>query len=225
MKRTIIIGDVHGCFSELEMLLEECGVKSSDRIIFVGDLVAKGPASRSVVRWARKNGALAVRGNHDEHCLRWWRSLQKGDAPSPLRPQHQAVCDELKESDFAWLDSLPFYIELPRYQSIVVHAGVEAGTALKKQSPQKMMNMRSLRKDGSTSKRLRDGVPWASRWPGPKHVYFGHDAMRGLQLHEHATGLDTGCVYGGALSACILPGNEIISVPAIQNWYPKGSEP
>jgi nitrite reductase/ring-hydroxylating ferredoxin subunit len=63
-------------------------------------------------------------------------------------------------------------------------------------------------------------VLWGSLWPGPELVLFGHHASEGLQRHPHAIGLDTGCVYGGELSACILPGQEIRSVPAHETYEP-----
>jgi diadenosine tetraphosphatase ApaH/serine/threonine PP2A family protein phosphatase len=89
-----------------------------------------------------------------------------------------------------------------------------------------LLNMRTLRPDGTGSRRPEDGVLWGSRWPGPERVIFGHHATAGLQRHPFALGLDTGCVYGKELTAYVLPDEQLISVPARAQYVPfDGSVP
>jgi hypothetical protein len=130
------------------------------------------------------------------------------------------VARELDDSDWALLSSLPLWLRLPERQAIVVHAGLLPGVALEQQDPALLMNMRTIRPDGSGSKRNDEGVLWGSLWPGPELVLFGHHASQGLQQHPHAIGLDTGCVYGGKLTACILPEQRLVSVPARRAYAP-----
>lgn len=131
-----------------------------------------------------------------------------------LRPSHQAVAEALEESDWDWLGGLPLWLELPEHDALVVHAGLLPGLPLEDQDPYDLMNMRSILDDGSASRSYEEGTPWAARWPGPRLVVFGHDAVRGLQTREHAVGLDTGCVYGGWLTGLWLPDRDLVSVPA-----------
>lgn len=224
MGRTFVIGDVHGCRAELDALLDRFGWTPQDRVALVGDVVSKGPDSRGVVRRARDIGALAVRGNHDEVCLRWRTAQKNGEPPPRLGRNHLAACEALDEDDWAWLEALPYYRRLADVNAIVVHAGLIPGLPLEAQEPRIMTNMRSLRQDGSPSSRIEEGVPWASRWPGPEEVVFGHDAVRGLQRWPHATGIDTGCVYGGRLTGYVLPDRALISVPAERVWSPPGGD-
>ena len=212
MHRTIFIGDVHGCLAELEELLSGCGYTQGDRVVLAGDLVAKGPDSLGVLRLAERIGAQAVRGNHDHAVLRW------RDTPANLAPErathHYQVARQLDEDAWRLLASFPLFLRLPAHQAIVVHGGLVPGVALEHQEPDLLMNMRTLRADGSGSRRADDGALWGSQWPGPELVIFGHHAMAGLQRHAHAIGLDTGCVYGGRLTAYALPDDRLFSVPA-----------
>jgi len=205
--RTLIVGDIHGCLEELRALLEEVRFGGDDRLVSVGDLVGKGPDGAGVVRMLREGGHEAVLGNHDDKLLRW----RAGDRGRPLKDTHQRDADALSEADWAWLEALPLYLELPEHETIVVHAGLVPGVPLDAQRREDLLHMRTLRPDGTASSEQGDGEPWASQWDGPQRVVFGHDAIRGLQRWPRAVGLDTGCCYGGRLSGLLLPDNRVVS--------------
>ena len=224
MSRTLIVGDVHGCREELEDLLEESGWEDDDQLVLVGDLVAKGPDSLGVIRLIRELGGLAVRGNHDQHCLNWWDAKCAGDVLPRLKPAHQRVADELEDEDWEWLAALPLWLELPEHDTLVVHAGLLPDLPLEDQDPYDLMNMRSILDDGTPSRSYEEGTPWASAWPGPRLVAFGHDAVRGLQNRAHSVGLDTGCVYGGWLTGLWLPRRDLVSVPARGTYAEPGKD-
>jgi Calcineurin-like phosphoesterase len=216
--RTLIVGDVHGCLDELLALLARAGRAPDDRVVLVGDLCAKGPDSAGVVRWARTSGADAVLGNHDAHVLRAVHGEHAGRT-------HRAVAETLSAADVAWLEARPLWLRLDGAQRVgdrphlVVHGGLVPGVPLEQQTRDHLLNLRSITAEGQPTKRI-DGAPWASLWRGPEHVVFGHDAVRGLQQHPFATGLDTGCVYGRELTALVLPAGELISVPALRGYAP-----
>ncbi|KPK52820.1 MAG: metallophosphatase [Myxococcales bacterium SG8_38_1] len=222
--RTLIVGDIHGCREELEDLLEESEWAEGDQLVSVGDLVAKGPDSLGVVRLFRELDGLAVRGNHDQHCLRWWDAKRAHAKLPQIKPAHQRVADELGEEDWAWLAALPLWIELEERDALVVHAGLVPDLSLEDQDPYDLMNMRSILSDGSASRSYEEGTPWAALWTGPRLVVFGHDAVRGLQMRPHAIGLDTGCVYGGWLTGVWLPGRDLVSVPARGTYAQPGKD-
>jgi hypothetical protein len=210
LNRTLIIGDVHGCLDEFELLLQAAGVETTDRVILAGDLVAKGPDSAGVVQLARERAFLSVLGNHDAHLL-------KARTGAAVGPDHAAIAQLLQPADWAYLESLPTHLRLPEFFTIVVHAGLVPGVPLERQARHHVLNLRSFDATGEPVTSAR-GTPWAERWPGPELVVFGHDAMRGLQQHPHAIGLDTGCVYGKRLTALWLPERRLVSVPAKRIW-------
>ena len=217
--RVIVIGDVHGCIDELQELLKKCNYSPGDLVLFLGDLVCKGPDSLSVVKMAREIGAIGVRGNHDFEVVRWHQARKSGADPPVIGSEHFYVSSSLDTADLKWLYSLPWYITSASLNSLFVHAGFVSGIRLAKQNPRLMMNMRSILPDGTVTSKFFNNWPWARLWDGPQTVFFGHDADRGLQQHDHAIGLDTGCVYGGKLTACILPERRLVSVNAKREYF------
>ena len=216
MQRTIIVGDVHGCFEELQLLLQKCGYARGDRVVLAGDLVAKGPNSQAVVQFARENGLLAVLGNHDDFALQHRANMEKGQTSS--RREHLR---DLKPDDWTYLQSLPLFLRLGPFAGrewVVVHAGVVPGVPIDKQKRDHLLSLRSIDNGGEPTRRLLVHYPWTAKWQGPDGIVFGHDAVRGLQRTPSAIGIDTGCVYGRELTALILPDERLVQVAARKRY-------
>jgi diadenosine tetraphosphatase ApaH/serine/threonine PP2A family protein phosphatase len=231
MHRTIVVGDVHGCSRELDQLLERLGPTSSDTVVFVGDLVNRGPDSSGVLRLVREIGARSVMGNHEHRLLAARASRAEGKTWPRLGSSLQRLMDQLSEEDWRVLEAMPLHWDLPALR--VVHAGVVPGVPFESLDALTLTRIRSIGEDGEPSDRW--GPPWGLRYLGPPHVVFGHNARALPQLHLHATGLDTGCVYGGRLTAMVLPdGSEIpppnqrldvlVSTPAARAYSDYGSD-
>jgi len=151
-----------------------------------------------------------------------------------LAPKNSWI-QELNEDEIDYLMQLPYTISLPSLDpcSVIVHAGLVPGQNLEDINPLDMVCMRNLVKheSGRDTRQLKPtkdgsvGEPWAHLWRGPQHIYFGHDAVRMLQKHERATGLDTGCVYGKMLTGVFIKGNrtnEFVHVNAAQVYQRPG---
>jgi predicted phosphodiesterase len=199
---TIVVGDVHGCRDEAERLLEAVDFSSGDHLYFLGDLLSRGPDPEGILALLRSTGAKSVRGNHDDALIQW-RVRQKEGQNAPLKGSQRRVAEVLDEKDWELLESLPLTIELRDHHVLLVHAGVVPGLPLAAQPVQALLSMRYL---GPNNEPIEKGgtVLWGSRYEGPPHVLFGHNAMPEPQLHPWATGLDTGAVYGGRLTALVL---------------------
>jgi len=220
MERTIIIGDIHGCLEETRILLDKCGYTTGERVIFVGDLVSRGPDPIGTLELIREIHAQSVVGNQDRALLDYRNALINGQQKPAISQSNLKVAIQLEERDWQFLSSLPLFIQIPEFNCLVVHAGMVPGIPLQKQKPELLLNIRTIRPDGSGSIKDTDGVPWGRIWQGPQEVIFGHHAKRGIQRYPYATGLDSGCVYGGRLTAYILPERKLVSVPAFHAYYP-----
>jgi hypothetical protein len=221
--RTVIVGDVHGCLAELDALLAAVGLSPHDRLVLVGDLVARGPDSGGVVKRLRELGARSVRGNHEERLLASLRGER------PFAAKHEEAARALDDGDVAWLAALPLSIDLPEHDARVIHAGLLPGVPWTEQDPRVLVSIRTVGGAGEP-REDRGATPWGRLYAGAPHVVFGHDAIAGLQLHRDATGLDTGAVYGRRLSALVLHDGEaplplaarasqIVSVPARRAYH------
>ncbi len=210
--RTIIIGDVHGCRIELEALLDRVAFASGDQLVFVGDLVARGPDSLGVLDVVRRTGAIVVRGNHEQKLLDWRAARtawMRGEAAArpPIGRMHRDLARSLRPTDWTLLETSPLFMELPEHGARVVHAGLVPGLAMEAQSPQTLMRIRTVKIAGAKRGKTAN-VLWGTCYAGPPQVIFGHNAAPGLQLHPWATGLDSGCVYGGKLTAMVLANGQ-----------------
>lgn len=233
--RTVVVGDVHGCRIELDALLDRIAFTSGDRLVFVGDLVARGPDSLGVLDIVRRTGAIVVRGNHEQKLLDWRAARTawmhgKAAAKPPMGRIHRELARSLRPVDWSLLETAPFFLELPEHGLRVVHAGVLPDVAFEKQSEETLTRIRTVR-TGSRKRGKGKHVLWGTVYQGPPQIVFGHNAAPGLQLHAWATGLDTGCVYGGRLTAMVLAAGQrvpktisarrelLVSEPARRMWF------
>lgn len=223
MPRTLFVGDVHSCADELADLVDRAALVTGDRVYLTGDLLSRGPKPHEVLKLYRELGAQAPVGNHEQRLLDAHRARQRREKGPRLSASHQAIVDELTEEDWELLAGLPLFVEVPEHQVVLAHAGIDPRLPRERQDPWVVTHVRSIDADGEPSEKW--GRPWGESYRGPEHIVFGHNARKVPQLHPFATGLDTGCVYGGRLTAMILPdgaapppvadrGDCLLSVPA-----------
>ncbi|MDX6529053.1 MAG: hypothetical protein QOH41_1343 [Blastocatellia bacterium] len=207
MGRTIVIGDIHGCFDELSDLLRVVELRTDDRVIAVGDLVVKGPKNGEVLDlFIEDQRFSSVIGNHDRALRQYWRG-----EPVHLNKEQKVTAAQLefqRERYSAYVRALPFTIDLGSH--LVVHAGLRPGVPLRRQMASDMTEMRTM---GANPSR-RKGVAWYDVYRGKRIVLFGHWPAQAPRLAPRAIGLDTGCVYGGRLTGYIIESNQFVSVPA-----------
>lgn len=215
------IGDVHGCRRELELLLEALSPGEDDLLIFVGDLINRGPDSHGVLEIVRQlRGAYCLLGNHELRLLRYH---EKGDA-SRLKPYDFATIASLTPEDWAFLKTFHLSLHFPGLETVFVHAGFIPGKPWEKQGANIITRVQVVnRKTGEYGKRAEvpKGITWMQYWKGPPFVICGHTPRRKVVRSRWAMCLDTGCVYGGKLSAYELTEQRLFQVQALEAYVGK----
>jgi hypothetical protein len=227
--RTIVVGDVHGCRDEVERLLDLVRFSAGDALYFLGDLLSRGPDPEGVLALIRRTGARSIRGNHDDALIKWRAAERAGDSNPPIKGSLRRIAELLDNADWELLESLPLYIDLPEHDLRLVHAGVIPGVPIEQQPVEALLSMRYL---GPNDEPIEKGgtVLWATRYQGPPHVLFGHNAQPEPQIYEWATGIDTAAVYGRQLTALVLEEGQAVppmerrrevlfSVPASTSYF------
>ena len=235
-----IIGDVHGCTGELVALLERMGygveltgtgetriarveAPTGRRAIFVGDLVDRGPASPDALRIAmtmvESGQALCVPGNHDAKFLRWLqgRNPKLSHGLDLTVEQMGREPPEFHERVRAFLEALPYHLWLSEGALTVAHAGIR-----EEMIGQASDRIRSFCLYGDTDGTDADGLPiryhWAVHHKGSAAIVYGHTPIAEAGWVNNTLCIDTGCCFGGALTALRWPERQIVSVPARETY-------
>ena len=237
-----IIGDIHGCCDELEALLGELGygVRFSGegddrraivttplgrRVVFVGDLVDRGPRSPDVLRivmaMVEAGQALCVIGNHENKFLRWLngRNVTVSHGLGETIEQFEAEAESFRENVRAFLDGLVSHYWLDNGKLCVAHAGLKESMIGRASGA-----VRSFAMYGETTGETDEfGLPvrynWAADYRGRAKVVYGHTPVLEAEWLNGTICLDTGCVFGGKLTALKYPEMELVSVPAAKTYF------
>jgi protein phosphatase len=236
-----VIGDVHGCLTELEALLTDLGYElrrdddgrpvgashaSGNRTaVFVGDLVDRGPDTPGVLRlvlgMVADGDALCVPGNHENKLLRAMRgrNVQVSHGLAESLAQLAAEPEEFRAEVEAFIDGLISHYVLDGGKLVVSHAGLT-----ERLQGRASARVRSFCLYGETTGETDEfglpvRYPWANDYRGPAMVLYGHTPVPKPEWVNGTLCLDTGCVFGGRLTALRYPERELVSVPAARVYY------
>lgn len=205
--RLIFVGDIHGCYDELAELLERLAPSDSDAVVSVGDIVSKGPAADRCLDLWRDRGYLAVKGNNEVKMLSRARPLLRFFTRDSV----------MRRGDLLrFIESWPVAIDFPAAAIAAVHGGflpqMHVTAEEVDRGRDEIVELRWIRKKNGEwkpvpkEKKRKDDVLWSEKWKGDRFVVYGHTPVREPKLDERALGLDTGCVYGGSLTAAVWAG-------------------
>ncbi|MDX2523205.1 polynucleotide kinase-phosphatase [Streptomyces europaeiscabiei] len=225
-----IVGDIHGCASELDSLLGKLGYVEGTHpqgrtAVFVGDLVDRGPDSPGVLRrvmsMVGSGDALCVPGNHENKYGRYLkgRNVQHTHGLAETIEQMEGESEEFKKQVREFIDGLVSHYVLDGGRLVVCHAGLP-----EKYHGRTSGRVRSHALYGDTTGETDEfglpvRYPWAEDYRGRAAVVYGHTPVPTATWLNNTICLDTGAVFGGKLTALRWPERELVEVPAERVWY------
>jgi len=212
---TFVIGDIHGCFTELQELLDKAGVAEDVRIIALGDIVDRGPDSVQVLNFFSGFPArLSLMGNHERKHIRGARhEVRLAFSQIISREEFGTGYPQALER----MGRFPLFFDLS--EAVLVHGYLEPGVPLEQQRDTVLCGTMS----GDYYLQNQYEPPWYALYDGKKPVIVGHhDHLRnGLPFvyQDRVYCLDTSCVHGGTLTGLLLPEFKLVSVPSRRDYW------
>jgi protein phosphatase len=232
-----IIGDIHGCYTELTQLLTKLGYRLNQdtqgfyvshaqarKLVFVGDLVDRGNDSPAVLRLVmdlvKREQALCALGNHEAKLLKWLngRDVKLTHGLEQTVAQLQNTSDEFKAEVRKFLDSLISHYWLDNGKLAVAHAGIKENMIGRASSAVKAFCMFGETTGETDEFGLPVRYPWAMDYRGKTTIVYGHTPTPQAEWLNNTICLDTGCVFGGKLTALRYPEMELCDVPALAQY-------
>lgn len=207
--RTLVVGDIHGCYTELLQLLTKVELTDADCLISLGDIVDRGADSVKVYDFLKhRPNTIVLMGNHERKHLKGTLSYSQEIVKLQFGDRYPEF--------LAWVSHLPYYYITDR--AILVHAAVEDGIAIEEQREEVLCGCTA----GEKHLEKRYGQTyWSELYSGAKPVIFGHHVVgdNPMVIADKVYGIDTGACHGGRLTGLILPSFEIVQIQAPQDYW------
>lgn len=212
-RKILVIGDIHGCYDELQALLDKVPLSADDWIVHVGDLVDRGPKPNEVVDFFKTTpNAFSIMGNRDDkHILAYRGELDYNNSRAITKHQMQTA-DNYSQM-IAYFQLLPVFMEFP--SALVVHGYFEPNKRVEEQKRAVLLG----HPEGEEHL-LQNGITpetWYKFYDGDRPIIVGHREYPFLNYKDRVFAIDTRCVYGGKLTALLLPNFEPYSVDAFDD--------
>ncbi|MCF3942088.1 bis(5'-nucleosyl)-tetraphosphatase PrpE [Oceanobacillus alkalisoli] len=232
------IGDVHGCIDELHDLFQTLGYHYENQVfkhpggrvpVFLGDLTDRGPNSLAVIRLVYRmvvteKIARYVPGNHCNKLYRFFlgNNVQQKHGLETTVQEYETLDNKekqhIREQFMSLYEQAPLYLEIPEVNAVIAHAGIkeEYIGRTDKQVKSFVLYGDTTGKSDNLGRPIRRD--WAKHYHGKRWIIYGHTPVKAPRIIHHTINIDTGCVFGNALTAYQLPEQTIVSAPSTQPW-------